>query len=421
MYRKVKGTQDFFGIKAKKLRHLEGIIRAVIEKFGYEEIITPIFENTEVFVRSSGEESDIVSKEMYTFDDKGGRSLTLRPEGTAPVVRAFLENKLYARRALNKYYYFGPMFRYERPQAGRYREFNQFGIEAFGASSPYLDADVIISAAEIFKALGIENIKLKINTIGDFASRAAYSALLKEHFGKGISSLCDDCARRLDRNPLRILDCKIDRDNPLLKNAPKIEAVLSAEAKAYFQKVLKILDASGISYEVDPNLVRGLDYYTDTVFEFILESDDELGGLAVCAGGKYSDLVRSFNGPDIPGIGYAFGIERIIAIMDKQNLFPDLASRADIVLISLDEEAKEKALLLARALRGAGFYAELDYQNFNLKPQFRLSEQVDAKFLVIIGEEELKNKQLAVKNALTKEQELIPETKILEYFKENLK
>jgi histidyl-tRNA synthetase len=217
------------------------------------------------------------------------------------------------------------------------------------------------------------------------------------------------------------LDCKIDRDNPLLKNAPKIEAVLSAEAKAYFQKVLKILDASGISYEVDPNLVRGLDYYTDTVFEFILESDDELGGLAVCAGGKYSDLVRSFNGPDIPGIGYAFGIERIIAIMDKQNLFPDLASRADIVLISLDEEAKEKALLLARALRGAGFYAELDYQNFNLKPQFRLSEQVDAKFLVIIGEEELKNKQLAVKNALTKEQELIPETKILEYFKENLK
>lgn len=421
MYRKVKGTQDFFGIEAKKLRHLEGIIRAVIEKFGYEEIITPIFENTEVFVRSSGEESDIVSKEMYTFDDKGGRSLTLRPEGTAPVVRAFLENKLYARRALNKYYYFGPMFRYERPQAGRYREFNQFGIEAFGASSPYLDADVIISAAEIFKALGIENIKLKINTIGDFASRAAYSALLKEHFGKGISSLCDDCARRLDRNPLRILDCKIDRDNPLLKNAPKIEAVLSAEAKAYFQKVLKILDASGISYEVDPNLVRGLDYYTDTVFEFILESDDELGGLAVCAGGKYSDLVRSFNGPDIPGIGYAFGIERIIAIMDKQNLFPDLASRADIVLISLDEEAKEKALLLARALRGAGFIAELDYQNFNLKPQFRLSEQVDAKFLVIIGEEELKNKQLAVKNALTKEQELIPETKILEYFKENLK
>ena len=357
---------------------------------------------------------------MYTFDDKGGRSLTLRPEGTAPVVRAFLENKLYARRALNKYYYFGPMFRYERPQAGRYREFNQFGIEAFGASSPYLDADVIISAAEIFKALGIENIKLKINTIGDFASRAAYSALLKEHFGKGISSLCDDCARRLDRNPLRILDCKIDRDNPLLKNAPKIEAVLSAEAKAYFQKVLKILDASGISYEVDPNLVRGLDYYTDTVFEFILESDDELGGLAVCAGGKYSDLVRSFNGPDIPGIGYAFGIERIIAIMDKQNLFPDLASRADIVLISLDEEAKEKPCSW-RALCGRRVLCGIGLSEFQFETAVPLSEQVDAKFLVIIGEEELKNKQLAVKNALTKEQELIPETKILEYFKESLK
>jgi histidyl-tRNA synthetase len=357
MYQKVKGTQDFIGLEAKKLRYVESKIRSVIEKYGYEEIITPIFENTEVFVRSAGEESDIVSKEMYTFLDKGGRSLTLRPEGTAPVVRSFLENKLYAQRNLNKFYYFGPMFRYERPQAGRFREFNQFGIETFGTSSPLLDADVIISGTEIFNALGIKNIKLKINTIGDFPSRTAYAKLLQDYFRNNISSLCRDCNRRLENNPLRILDCKIDKDNPVLKNAPKIDTVLSDEAKIYFQSVIDILDAYGVNYEVDRNLVRGLDYYTDTVFEYILDSNDELGGLAICAGGKYSDMVKSFKGPDIPGIGYAFGIERIIAIMDLQNLFPALETGADIVLIGLDEKAKEKTLLYANALRRVGFYA----------------------------------------------------------------
>lgn len=421
MYQKVKGTQDFVGLEAKKLRYVESKIRSVIEKYGYEEIITPIFENTEVFVRSAGEESDIVSKEMYTFSDKGGRSLTLRPEGTAPVVRSFLENKLYAQRNLNKFYYFGPMFRYERPQAGRFREFNQFGIEAFGTSSPLLDADVIISGTEIFNALGIKNIKLKINTIGDFPSRTAYAKLLQDYFRNNISSLCRDCNRRLEKNPLRILDCKIDKDNPVLKNAPKIDTVLSDEAKIYFQSVIDILDAYGVNYEVDRNLVRGLDYYTDTVFEYILDSNDELGGLAICAGGKYSDMVKSFKGPDIPGIGYAFGIERIIAIMDLQNLFPALEASADIVLIGLDEKAKEKTLLYANKLRMAGFYAEMDYVNINLKPQFKLSDQLQAKYLIIIGEEELNNKVLTVKNNTTKEQESIPEDRMIDYFKEKIK
>lgn len=421
MYQKVKGTQDFIGLEAKKLRYVESKIRSVIEKYGYEEIITPIFENTEVFVRSAGEESDIVSKEMYTFLDKGGRSLTLRPEGTAPVVRSFLENKLYAQRNLNKFYYFGPMFRYERPQAGRFREFNQFGIETFGTSSPLLDADVIISGTEIFNALGIKNIKLKINTIGDFPSRTAYAKLLQDYFRNNISSLCRDCNRRLEKNPLRILDCKIDKDNPVLKNAPKIDTVLSDEAKIYFQSVIDILDAYGVNYEVDRNLVRGLDYYTDTVFEYILDSNDELGGLAICAGGKYSDMVKSFKGPDIPGIGYAFGIERIIAIMDLQNLFPALETGADIVLIGLDEKAKEKTLLYANKLRMAGFYAEMDYVNINLKPQFKLSDQLQAKYLIIIGEEELNNKVLTVKNNTTKEQESIPEDRMIDYFKEKIK
>ncbi|HHX80680.1 MAG TPA: histidine--tRNA ligase [Acholeplasmataceae bacterium] len=421
MYQKVKGTQDFIGLEAKKLRYVESKIRSVIEKYGYEEIITPIFENTEVFVRSAGEESDIVSKEMYTFSDKGGRSLTLRPEGTAPVVRSFLENKLYAQRNLNKFYYFGPMFRYERPQAGRFREFNQFGIETFGTSSPLLDADVIISGTEIFNALGIKNIKLKINTIGDFPSRTAYAKLLQDYFRNNISSLCRDCNRRLEKNPLRILDCKIDKDNPVLKNAPKIDTVLSDEAKIYFQSVIDILDAYGVNYEVDRNLVRGLDYYTDTVFEYILDSNDELGGLAICAGGKYSDMVKSFKGPDIPGIGYAFGIERIIAIMDLQNLFPALETGADIVLIGLDEKAKEKTLLYANKLRMAGFYAEMDYVNINLKPQFKLSDQLQAKYLIIIGEEELNNKVLTVKNNTTKEQESIPEDRMIDYFKEKIK
>lgn len=420
MYQKVKGTLDFYDESAIKYRYLESVISKVIKNYGYTEVITPIFENTEIFVRTSGEESDIVTKEMYTFLDKGKRSITLRPEGTAGVVRSFLENKMYANTSLTKLYYFGPMFRYERPQTGRYRQFTQFGVEAFGASSPLLDADVIISAYQIFKSLGIDNLKLKINTIGDFTSRNNYVDVLQDYFRKDIDKLCSDCNNRLEKNPLRILDCKIDSDNPIIKSAPKISDSLTQEAKDYFKEVLKALDYNNINYFVDENLVRGLDYYTDTVFEFIIESDDNLNGLAICGGGKYSDMVKSFGGPDIPGIGYAFGIERVISIMDQKGLFPNLDKAADVVLIALDEESKLYSLNLANKLRMNGYYADIDYFNTTMKQQFKLSDRLNAKFIIIIGEEELANNSLTIKNTKTKEQITIKEYMLLEYLKEKI-
>lgn len=420
MYQKVKGTLDFYDDSALKLKYLENEISKVIKNYGYKEIITPIFEVTELFVRTSGEDSDIVTKEMYTFNDKGNRSITLRPEGTAGVVRSFLENKMYANSNLTKLYYFGPMFRYERPQTGRYRQFNQFGVEAFGSSSPLLDADVIISAYQIFKSLGIDNILLKINTIGDFRSRSNYVKVLKEYFSKDIDKLCSDCNNRLQKNPLRILDCKVDSNSPIIKNAPKISDSLTEESKTYFSEVLKALDYNKINYVVDDNLVRGLDYYTDTVFEFIIQSDDNLNGLAICGGGKYSEMVKSFGGPDIPGIGYAFGIERVISIMEQKKLFPDLNRSADVVLIALDDESKLYSLNLANVLRTNGYYADLDYLNTTMKQQFKLSDRLNAKFIIIIGEEELNSNTLTIKNTKTKIQETIKESNLLEYLKENI-
>lgn len=420
MYQKVKGTNDFYGESASKYRFIQNTITDVIKNYGYEEIITPIFENTELFVRGVGDETDIVSKEMYTFLDKGNRSITLRPEGTASVVRSFLENKMYANNQLVKLFYFGPMFRYERPQTGRFRQFTQFGVEVFGEASPLLDADVIISAYQIFKALGINNLKLKINTIGDFASRKNYVEILKDYFRKDIDKLCSDCNRRLEKNPLRILDCKVDAESPIIKNAPKITDYLTNKAKDYFKEVLEALEYNNIKYEVDETLVRGLDYYTDTVFEFIIDSNDNLNGLAICGGGKYSDMVKSFGGPDIPGIGYAFGIERVISIMEQNNLFPNLQKSADVVLISLDKNSKLYSLNLARTLRENGLYVDLDYKATNMKPQFKLSDRLNAKFIIIIGEDELKSKTVSIKNTTIKEQVTIEDTKILEYLKENL-
>ncbi|MGD9886830.1 MAG: histidine--tRNA ligase [Bacilli bacterium] len=417
---KVKGTQDLFDQQILKYRYVEKAMTSLIKKFGYQEIITPIFENTEVFVRGVGDDTDIVKKEMYTFKDKSDRSLTLRPEGTAAVVRSFLENKMYANQALTKLFYFGPMFRYERPQAGRFRQFNQFGIEAFGESSPLLDADVINSAYQIITNLGINNIILKINSIGDKTSREQYATALKEYFKPQIASFCEDCNNRLDRNPLRILDCKVDKDNESLQNAPKIMNFLTEESKTYFSKVLGILDLLGIKYEITPTLVRGLDYYTDTVFEFVINSDDETNNLTLCGGGKYSDLIKSFGGPDLPGIGYAFGIERLISILETQNLFPSLTFPANVVIIGLDEQSKATSLQLASDLRANGFFVELDYKNISMKPQFRLADNKQARFIVIIGEEERTNKTYTVKNTLSKEQISLSQNDIIKYLKENL-
>lgn len=419
-YQKIKGTQDFYGNKSLEKRYIEQTAIDVCKKFNIGEITTPIFENTNVFSRSSGDGSDIVTKEMYTFLDKGKRSITLRPEGTASVVRSFLENKLYVAPGLKKYFYHGPMFRYEQPQAGRYREFNQFGVEFFDGDGPYVDTSVIELAHTIFKKLGISSYyKVHVNTIGNFESRNNYTKALREYFSDKIDDLCPDCKVRLEKNPMRILDCKVDKNNPVLLNAPKISDYLTDESKNYFDKVINTLEYLGINYVVDENLVRGLDYYTDTVFEFIIETDNELNGLTICAGGKYSDLTKKFDGPSIPGIGFAFGVERIMAVLEQYNLFPKLNDDVDIALFSLDDESKKYIMKLASCLRENGIVVEMDYINNSLKQQFKLSDRVKSKFIGIIGETERESGIIAVKNTETGNQENINIDELINFLKEN--
>ena len=419
-YQKIKGTQDFYGTHAKKMQFVEDHIRPIAEGFGFSEMKTPTFENTEVFARSVGDESDIVSKEMYTFMDRGHRSITLRPEGTASVVRAYVENKLYGNgNYISKYYYVGPMFRYERPQAGRYREFHQFGVEALGQGSYLLDADVIVSAHRIFEHLGIHNVVLKINSIGDFDSRHQYQIALKEYFSDKLDSLCPDCHRRFEKNPMRILDCKVDRDNPVLLQAPAIKDYLNEASKTYFANVLSILDRFDIPYVVDSNLVRGLDYYTDTVFEYILSSEDELNGLAICAGGKYGGLISELGGPDLPGIGYAFGLDRIIHILDLQDGWDSIKEGIDAFIIGLDDESKLVALEVANQCRQEGLTIELDYCSTVLKTQFKTSDRLNPQYIIIIGEEERRDGMVTIKNNQTKTQERIAIARCGSWMKEN--
>ena len=416
-YQKVKGTQDFYGLDAYKMHQIQEIMAKQVKNFGFEEIITPIMENTEVFVKSVGETSDVVTKEMYTFLDKGGRSITLRPEGTAAVARSYLENKMYADAGLKKLFYMGPMFRYERQQAGRYRQFNQFGVEVYGKASAMLDADVIATCLSIYKALGLKNIKLKINSIGDSTSRNNYSKALKEYFGQYIDSFCEDCKVRINTNPLRILDCKVDAKREELINAPKLSSFLSDESIKYFEDVKKYLDALGIEYVVDEKLVRGLDYYTDTVFEFIITTNDELDGLAIGAGGRYANMLYDMGKVDVPGIGFAIGLERVKLLMEKEGLFNDLKFDTTLFIMGLDEESKINALTLANALRNQGVDCEIDYVSTSMKSQFKAAERVNAKYIAIIGEEERLNKTVNLKNTLTKEQITINQDEILKYIK----
>lgn len=422
-YQKIKGTRDFYGDKSIKLAYIENITREIAIQYGYGEIVTPIFENTDVFVKNVGEDSDVVNKEMYTFIDKGKRSITLRPEGTAAVARCFIENKMYASNLpLTKLFYFGPMFRYEQPQTGRYREFRQFGVEIYGNGSYLLDCDVIMSAYAIFKKLNLKNIKLKINSIGNMESRKLYSNALKQYFSKYIDNMCDDCKRRINTNPLRILDCKNDRNLVIdginiMENAPKINEYLTEEAKEYFNDVVNTLKSFNIPYEVDYNLVRGLDYYTDTVFEFVIESDDELNGLALGGGGKYADMIKSMVSIDVPGIGYAIGVDRLISVMENQNLFTDIDPKVDVVIIALDKDSKVYGLSLAVKLRESGITCEMDYKNVNMKPQFKLCDKLNPKYIIIIGEEERESGNLTVKNCLLKTQEIVNAKKIIDYIR----
>ncbi len=407
MISKIKGTQDILPSETKKWQELEYVIRQVSRIYNFEEIRTPIFEASELFHRGVGEASDIVKKETYDFEDRGKRMITLRPEGTAPIVRSVIENKLYATSLQPlKVFYYGPMFRYERPQKGRQRQFHQFGAEAIGLDSPFLDSEMIAYATTFLLALKIPNVIVKVNSLGDLASKEAYKNALKEYLKPHVETLCQDCQRRFIENPLRVLDCKIDKENPLLQEAPKPLDYLTEADKLHFQEVLANLDEMNIKYFVDKTLVRGLDYYTHTVFE--LETDlESLGAQStLCGGGRYNCLSETLDGPNLPAIGFAFGMERLLLAIDGLNKKPE-AEYIHAFLIALGNEAKTKALAITEMLRHGGLVVDYDYQDRSLKAQFKQAEKFNPMFYLIYGEDEIKDNVVNVKNAKTGEQDRV--------------
>lgn len=401
MIQKMKGTYDLLPADTRKWQALEKVIRNVSKIYNYEEIRTPIFENTELFHRGVGEETDIVSKETYDFTDRGNRSNTLRPEGTAGVVRSYIENKLYADRIpVKKLYYVGPMFRYERQQKGRYRQFQQFGVEAFGSKSPLLDAEVISYAASVLKALKIKDITIHINSLGDDESKENYRNALVSYLSDKMDTLCGDCNRRYETNPLRILDCKVDANNPTLINAPKPIDYLTEEDKKHFDDVIAFLDAQDINYVVDHSLVRGLDYYTHTVFE-IKANLDSLGAQnTLCGGGRYNKLVKQLGGPETPGVGFAFGMERLMFALDSISFKGD-PEYLHLYMMVLGDDQKEDGIKMLNRCRLGGLTSDIDFLDKSMKAQFKLSANLNARFVAIYGEQEKLNGMINLKDQET--------------------
>lgn len=412
----VKGTKDVYGKEVNGFQYVESVMRAVSELYGFEELRTPVIEHSEVFVRGVGEGSDVVRKEMYTFLDKGGRSLTMRPEFTAGIIRSIVQNKFYATRDLPlKFYYSGPVFRYERPQLGRYRQFNQFGVELVGQNSAQTDAEIIILGYMILKTLGFENLTLKINTLGDDSSRDEYKHALKDFFSQHIDNMCSDCKSRFELNPLRILDCKVPEDKEIVKHAPKINEYLSEEARNRFEYVCSILEYMEIPFEVDDTLVRGLDYYSETVFEFHYTSSKGQNYGAIGAGGHYDKLVKEFGGPDLHGVGFSFGIERVVSVMTDDELLQDDANPLINYIIPISEDQHIPALALATALRVEGFKTEICYDGTKLGTMVKKAVKKNAKFALIIGEDEVENNAVVIKTLETGEQETVEFKDIIDY------
>lgn len=401
---KPKGTQDILPQESAKWQYVEGFARETFKKYNYAEIRTPIFEHYEVISRSVGDTTDIVTKEMYDFYDKGDRHITLRPEGTAPVVRSYVENKLFAPEVQkpSKVYYIGPMFRYERPQAGRLRQFHQIGVECFGSSNPATDVETIAMADQFFKEIGIENVVLHLNTLGSTASRAAYRQALIDYLLPMKDQLSKDSQRRLEENPLRVLDSKEKEDKQAVENAPSILDYLDEESQAHFDAVRAMLDGLGIAYVIDTNMVRGLDYYNHTIFEFVTEVDGN--ELTVCAGGRYDGLVEYFGGPATPGFGFGMGLERLLLILDKQGVELPVETSLDVYVAVLGSEAEVAALELVQALRRQGFIAERDYLVRKLKAQFKSADVFGAKTIIALGGSEVESGQITVKNNQTRQE-----------------
>lgn len=416
-----RGTVDILPGEAKKWQFVEDKIKNICETFHFEEIRTPMFEHTEVFQRGVGDSTDIVQKEMYTFEDRGGRSLTLRPEGTASVARAFVENKLFGNpNQPVKLYYFAQMFRYERPQKGRMRQLNQFGVEALGSADPAADAEVIDLAMSCYQELGLKSLKLVINSLGDKESRTNHRKALVEHFNPYKEELCEDCQVRLTQNPLRILDCKKDRDHPAMKTAPSVLEYLNEESRDYFNQVKNYLDSMGISYEVDPNLVRGLDYYNHTAFEIMSEAKGFGAITTLAGGGRYNGLVEELGGPAAPGIGFGMGLERFLMALEAENVEFPIDEKLDCFLIAVGDKAEKEAVRLVHELRKNGIQTDKDYQGRKMKAQFKAADRYRAKYVLILGEDELANQVITVKEMETGTQQELPLTRLIDTLKEKL-
>ena len=401
---KPKGTQDILPQESVKWQYVEEFARKTFKKYHYAEIRTPLFEHYEVISRSVGDTTDIVTKEMYDFYDKGDRHITLRPEGTAPVVRSYVENKLFAPEVQKpvKLYYMGSMFRYERPQAGRLREFHQIGVECFGSNNPATDVETIAMAAQFFNEIGIQGVTLQLNSLGNAESRAAYRQALIDYLTPLKDSLSKDSQRRLEENPLRVLDSKEKEDKLAVENAPSILDYLDEESQTHFQAVRSMLEALKIPYVINTNMVRGLDYYNHTIFEFT--ADVAGNELTICAGGRYDSLVAYFGGPETAGFGFGMGVERLLLVLEKQGVALPLEDSLDVYIAVLGDGANNKALEIVQALRKQGFTAERDYLNRKLKAQFKSADTFSAKTLITLGESEIESNQVTVKNNQTREE-----------------
>ena len=402
-YQKPKGTADLFGQDVLAWQRIEQQARLIFSRYGYGEIRTPMFEAFELFSRSAGDTSDVVTKEMYDFFDKGDRHMALRPEGTAGVVRAFVENKLFGPEHEKPYktFYMGPMFRNERPQAGRFRQFHQIGVEAFGSTEPSLDAEVITMVVKFLSSLGLKDLKVALNTLGDQESRANYRQALIDFLKPHEAELSKDSQVRLEKNPLRVLDSKDKNDQAIVADAPKIFDYLSEESKEHFAAVKSYLDDLGIQYEVDQTMVRGLDYYNNTIFEVMTTDPNLKGAATIAGGGRYSGLVEEFGGPETPGIGFGLGVERLISLLEAQNQLNLEDAGLDFYLAHIGDESRATTLELATNLRDLGFSADLDFAGRSMKAQFKAANRRKARFVITIGDNEVETGQVKVKDMIT--------------------
>ena len=420
MLQKPKGTYDIYGKRSLMMNYLKEVFSSLIDKYNANYFETPIFESSELFHRGVGETTDIVSKETYDFKDRGDRNMTLRPEGTAGIVRSFIENKLYAESLPLKAWYMGPMFRYERPQAGRYREFYQIGFECFGTYDPMMDAETISIVYNFFNLLGLKGVKVNINTLGDKESREMYHKALMDYFKPYLNELCDDCNRRFEKNPLRILDCKVDADKEFMKCAPRMTDYLNEVSKEHFSLVQKYLDAMNIDYEVNSNIVRGLDYYTHTVFEVVADIKNFGSQNVLAGGGRYNNLVENIGGPSVPGVGFAIGVERLLLALEYEGLDNIEFNPVDVYIFGASDNEKEYIMKLANDLRGSGFKIDVDYESKSFKNNFKRADKLKSKFVIIIGEEEVKTKVLTVKNNKTKEEYKVSIDELVKFLNEKL-